>query len=113
MSRPNPFTVPEVAERYAQGRPYHHRRTVERCLALLPGISVGSALDVGCGTGLSTRALAELGFRVAGVDITPAMVAVAHQQEGFPIPVSLPVSSDSWSVAGLRRRSAWAEEGGK
>ena len=99
MTASNPFISPEVADRYAEGRPYHHRRTVERCLALGRGIPNGLALDVACGTGLSTRALAELGFRVVGVDLTPAMLAVAHQQEGLPFVVgaaeSLPVRDGS------------------
>lgn len=83
MSTSDPFSAPDVAERYAQGRPYHHRRTVERCLALASRTPAGPALDVACGTGLSTRALAELGFRVVGVDLTAAMVAIARQQEGL------------------------------
>lgn len=82
MTASNPFVAPEVAERYARGRPYHHRRTVERGLALGGAISDGPALDVACGTGLSTRALVELGFRVLGIDLTPAMVAIARLQEG-------------------------------
>ena len=84
MSTSNPFSASEVAERYARGRPYHHRRTLERGLAFGPSIHDGVALDVACGTGLSTRALAELGFPVVGIDLTPAMVAVAHRQEGLP-----------------------------
>jgi SAM-dependent methyltransferase len=99
MSASNPFIAPEVAERYAKGRPYHHRRTLERCLALAPSLPRGVALDVACGTGLSSRALAELGFRVIGVDLTPAMVAVARCLEGLPLALApaeaLPVRDDS------------------
>lgn len=84
MAASNPFEARQVAERYAHGRPYHHRRTVERCLELGGGIADSVALDVACGTGLSTRALAELGYRVVGVDLTPAMVGVARRQEGLP-----------------------------
>lgn len=102
MSASNPFTAAEVAERYARGRPYHHRRTVDRCLQFAPSISNGPALDVACGTGLSTRALAELGYRVTGVDLTATMVAVAHQQEGLPFLVAaaeaLPVRDRSFAL---------------
>ena len=111
MSVSNPFSAPEVAKRYAKGRPYHHRRTVERCLALSRSSSDGLALDVACGTGLSTRALAELGFRVVGVDLTPAMVAVAHQQEGLPFVVAaaetLPVSDGSVAVVTVGSGLHW------
>lgn len=99
MTTSNPFSTSEVAERYAQGRPYHHRRTLDRCLALGRGLPDGLALDVACGTGLSTRALAEIGFGVVGVYLTPAMVAVARQHEGLPFVVAaaetLPVRDGS------------------
>lgn len=36
-----------------------------------------SVLDVACGTGLHLAALVELGFEVEGVDLSPAMLAVA------------------------------------
>lgn len=36
------------------------------------------ALDFGCGAGRSTRFLARLGFRATGVDIAPAMLALAR-----------------------------------
>ena len=38
----------------------------------------GDVLDLGCGTGSLTLLVAELGHRVAGVDIAPAMVAAAR-----------------------------------
>lgn len=37
------------------------------------------ALDFGCGAGRSTRFLRALGFNVTGVDISPDMIAKAHQ----------------------------------
>jgi SAM-dependent methyltransferase len=37
------------------------------------------ALDFGCGTGRSTRFLRGLGFEAVGVDISPEMVAKAHE----------------------------------
>ena len=38
-----------------------------------------AALDFGCGTGRSTRFLRGLGFETIGVDISPEMVAKAHE----------------------------------
>jgi len=38
-----------------------------------------TALDFGCGAGRSTRFLRELGFETLGVDISPEMVAKAHE----------------------------------
>jgi SAM-dependent methyltransferase len=50
---------------------------VEFLRPLGPGASV---LDVGCGTGHFSRALAERGFRVYGVDPEPAMLAIAQKR---------------------------------
>jgi ubiquinone/menaquinone biosynthesis C-methylase UbiE len=40
----------------------------------------GRALDLGCGTGVITLALAERGFAVVGVDHSPDMLAIAEQK---------------------------------
>jgi SAM-dependent methyltransferase len=40
----------------------------------------GRALDLGCGTGVITVALAERGFDVVGVDHSPDMLAIAEQK---------------------------------
>jgi ubiquinone/menaquinone biosynthesis C-methylase UbiE len=41
------------------------------------------ALDVGCGTGLSTIALKEIASRVAGLDSSAAMLALAPEKPGI------------------------------
>ena len=38
-----------------------------------------SGLDLGCGTGLHTIALAQLGLKITGVDLSPEMIARARQ----------------------------------
>lgn len=43
-------------------------------------VGVGSVLDLGCGTGLLTARLAEQGSRATGVDLSPAMLAIARTQ---------------------------------
>lgn len=48
---------------------------VERLLALQPGERV---LDVGCGNGVSTRRLAELGARITGIDYSAAFIELAR-----------------------------------
>ena len=42
-------------------------------------VSGSRALDFGCGTGRSTRLLRSYGFKVTGVDISPAMIARARE----------------------------------
>lgn len=38
------------------------------------------ALDVGCGTGIQSLRLAGLGYRVLGVDLSPALLAIAREK---------------------------------
>ena len=58
----NPFAAVQVGALYARGRPYHHPRSLARLRALLTDgnadADVERALDVACGTGMSTVALA-------------------------------------------------------
>lgn len=83
MTHRNPFAA--AADRYAEGRPYHHPRTLRRALA---GETPRVALDVACGTGLSTRGLAELGIAAVGVDVVPEMVARARADTALPYAVA-------------------------
>ncbi len=43
-------------------------------------IHTGLIVDLGCGGGLSARALTQAGYRVLGVDISPAAIAIARQK---------------------------------
>jgi SAM-dependent methyltransferase len=44
------------------------------------GIADGLVVDIGCGSGIWARQLVDAGYRVQGVDISPAMVALARQR---------------------------------
>lgn len=48
-------------------------------LSLLSSVDRGRALEIGCGTGYFSRILAEAGFQVVGVDLSPAMIATARR----------------------------------
>lgn len=74
----NPFARPAAGSEYAAARPSGHARAVEIAARLL-GLagSLELALDVGSGTGMSSRALARLARRVVGVDPSRAMVEAA------------------------------------
>jgi SAM-dependent methyltransferase len=74
----NFFAFKSAAERYAQGRPYFHLQVIQRIKDYLSLTEpVAWALDVGCGTGLSTIALKQIATHIVGVDIAPEMIALA------------------------------------
>jgi SAM-dependent methyltransferase len=69
------FSSASMALGYARSRPPLHERIV--ALAGLPRCS--RALDIGCGSGLSTRALAGTAASSVGIEPVEAMVQVAAQ----------------------------------
>ncbi|GMQ86400.1 MAG: hypothetical protein BMS9Abin07_1977 [Acidimicrobiia bacterium] len=80
--RPLPRMTTDLA-----GTPYvlRHVEEVMSRLDLPPGASV---LDVGCGLGKYTVALAELGIDVEGIDLTPKLIEELHARRP-DIPVHL------------------------
>ncbi|MBC9730795.1 bifunctional 2-polyprenyl-6-hydroxyphenol methylase/3-demethylubiquinol 3-O-methyltransferase UbiG [Streptomyces sp. TRM68367] len=59
--------------------PEVRRAWAERLRAWLPA-RAGDVLDLGCGTGSLSLLAAEQGHRVTGVDLSPAMVALAREK---------------------------------
>ncbi|MBL9139516.1 MAG: class I SAM-dependent methyltransferase [Verrucomicrobiales bacterium] len=75
------YESPEMAAGYAAARPPIHREILAKARPHLErlGLAVPArrALDVGCGAGLSTRALGSLAQECLGIDPSPAMVRCA------------------------------------
>ncbi len=71
----NPFATDRMSEGYAAARPPVHRRVVD--LIAERGALGGVVLDVGCGSGLSTRALEGVAQRRIGVEPAEGMVRLA------------------------------------
>jgi SAM-dependent methyltransferase len=70
------YDSPRLAAGYAYDRPPVHRRIIERVRGSLgPRDRYKRALDIGCGAGLSTAAIAPLAEVVIGLDPVRAMVA--------------------------------------
>lgn len=67
------FNSERLGEGYAHWRPPVHAHVVERIGRRL-GQRVGLALDIGCGTGLSTRALHGIAERAVGMEPYVAML---------------------------------------
>ena len=79
------FDSTRIAEGYKE-RPFLHKQVIEqfRKDSLERGYQNG--LDVGCGAGLSAKALKMICSNVTGTDISPEMIAVAQEicgEEGY------------------------------
>jgi SAM-dependent methyltransferase len=78
----NPFDSRAAAKRYAAGRIYFHEIPIgmlKERLKLTEPFKVGA--DVGCGTGLSSRALRLIANRVIATDISPEMIQQAPRED--------------------------------
>jgi SAM-dependent methyltransferase len=80
MSVANPFATAAMAAGYAKSRPPVHPRVIDLVRARLPRIfPVRRALDVGCGAGLSTRALYGLTGQCIGLEPAISMLSGAAE----------------------------------
>jgi len=75
--RANYFAHATAAERYAKYRPYFHPEMVERLVRFTECAHFERVLDVACGTGQSTKALAGIAGQLDAVDNSAAMLAHA------------------------------------
>lgn len=84
----NYFDHKNAAERYSKGRPDFHNNTIARVKTHLQlDHQLERALDVACGTGLSTKALLEIATDVYGTDTSEEMLkrALAQDQINYSI----------------------------
>jgi ubiquinone/menaquinone biosynthesis C-methylase UbiE len=78
----NYFTPKTVAERYSKGRPDFHGNTIRHIKDYLHlGKKLNDALDIACGTGLSTKALLEIATNVYGTDVSQEMLNFASEAD--------------------------------
>lgn len=78
----NYFNPKSVAERYSKGRPHFHSNTIQHIKEfLLLDNKLDKALDIACGTGLSTKALLEIAINVYGTDISAEMLNLALEPD--------------------------------
>lgn len=87
------FSARMLAEHLSQAHDAASRRatTIERQIAWIHGSVLGgrptTVLDLGCGPGLYSSALARLGYTCVGVDYSPAAIAHARSEaaaQGLP-----------------------------
>lgn len=98
-----PDTIPALVPPYAALAPVYDRAGYsDYAASVIPGcvdyaIAVMNwagrrVLDLGCGTGVSSWWLAERGYRVGAIDLSPAMImqAEAHSLPGEEVPFTPP-----------------------
>ena len=106
----NWFAQPWAAPRYAAGRPDVHGPVADRIAARVG--RVGRALDVGCGTGLSLRAIADHAERTVGVDPSTPMLREARATGSRVVRARaerLPLSAESQDLVTIACAWHWCE----
>ena len=109
----NPFDASNVGASYRRGRPYYHQEAVSRIVALTGFETVDLALDIACGTGLSTQALSTVARRVVGIDGAIDMVLNADRDHDAAYVVgsaeSLPFASGSFDAMTVSSGIDWLD----
>jgi len=77
---PNYYTNPEVAARYAKVRPFFHAEVARRLREFAGVDRFRRVLDVGCGSGQSSIALAAIAGQVIAIDASPSMLEQAPRR---------------------------------
>ena len=78
----NYFNQKTAADRYSKGRPDFHNNTIKHIKDYLHlGKKLNNALDIACGTGLSSKALFEIAINVYGTDTSQEMLNFASQPD--------------------------------
>jgi SAM-dependent methyltransferase len=84
----------QQAEAYDRFRPTYPDAVIDELLGPVPsGLEV---LDVGCGTGIASRQIAQRGAKVLGVELAPRMAEIAR---GHGIDVEI-AAFEGWDAAG-------------
>lgn len=86
------FDTKRIADGY-KNRPWLHPQVIEKIAQITGTDSFLHGLDVGCGAGLSARALKAICREVTGTDISPEMIRVANEVCGNDPALTFFVSS--------------------
>jgi len=110
----NLFVHASAAERYAAARPYFHPLVAARIAAFTGVRRFARALDVACGTGQSSRAIAGIADAVEAVDVAPEMVAAAephpHVRYGVAGAERLPFPDGSFDLVTVGLAFHWFDQ---
>lgn len=111
----------DVAHRFSKAAVQYNsiagiqRIIAKQALANLPVDLQGTALDIGCGTGIHTQTLANKGAAATGVDIAEGMLAQARKMYSDPIfvegsAVDLPFSDSQFSTVFSSMALQWVSD---
>ena len=108
----NYFNTKAAAERYSRGRPDFHGNTIKHIKDFLRlEAKLDKALDIACGTGLSTKALLEIAFNVYGTDISQDMLNLAPKTGGIKYTIApadeQPFSDNSFDLITVSSGIHW------
>jgi len=108
----NYFSSKPVAERYSKGRPDFHPNTINYIREFLNITEkVDKALDIACGTGLSTKALLPIAAKVYGTDISAEMLNVADNNGSISYQIApaekQPFDSDEFDLVTVGSGLHW------
>ena len=118
----NPFEAENQAARYDRCRPQYHHIPFNWIRERV-GYKFSSSLDVACGTGHSTVALATISDKVVGCDLSEEMLSLAHKKGGSHLSGrmlricllmmrALILSISPWAFTGLSKKNFWLRSGG-
>ena len=113
----------DVAHRFSKAAVQYNsiagiqRIIAKQALANLPVDLQGTALDIGCGTGIHTQTLANKGAAATGVDIAEGMLAQARKMYSDPIfvegsAVDLPFCDSQFSTVFSSMALQWVSDTG-
>jgi len=94
VERERAYLFGREADRYDRSRPGYPGALIDEVMG--SASRAMSVLDVGCGTGIAARLMAQRGARVLGVELNPEMAVIA-ERHGIPVEVS---AFEAWDPAG-------------
>jgi ubiquinone/menaquinone biosynthesis C-methylase UbiE len=111
----NPFLGAQTARGYARARPDYHPQAVTVAARLLElDRPVETAADLGCGTGMSTRALRAIAAHVIGFDVSHPMLLAAEALPGVSYARAaaeqLPLQSQSCDLVAAAAAFHWFDQ---
>jgi len=108
----NYFNPKTAAERYSKGRPDFHGNTMKHISSYLRlSEKLEYALDIACGTGLSTKALLEIATHVYGTDASEEMLNLAVRADRITYTLATaeqqPFSDNSFDIITVSSGVHW------